>query len=404
MAAVIHNVLHQEPVKPRLIDSAIPRDLETICLKAMAKSAADRYPNCHEMAADLERWSSDEPIHARRINLIARARKWARRSPAIAGLATAVAVVTLIGLIGVSLAWSNANSARESAEKNLAIANQQSYRLRVLAAHRAWQNNNIDFAKELLDECLPSLRCWEWFYCKRICELDNLTINTGEPILDLTVVDDGQIVVTVDNHGTVRRSNLMTGDTEVVFENQRPVHAAKLCSNGLRVALAVETGHVVIHDLSKNRKQFEVTGKSEVSLNVVHASFSADGQKLAIADGQGSLKVLDGTVGRLIHRLRRPHPMAPGPAFGLRGLAWSPDGIRLAVAIPVEQQSVIPIPVRPDQALSPPIIAEVWNVSGTTPPVPVYGERNVGITNLVFSADGKTLCRSFRFDNHFMGW
>src|SRR5262249_9768005 len=61
---VLFNALHVEPKSPRQVNPQVPRDLETICMKAMAKWPADRYGDCQELADDLRRWLEGEPIRA----------------------------------------------------------------------------------------------------------------------------------------------------------------------------------------------------------------------------------------------------------------------------------------------------------------------------------------------------
>jgi serine/threonine protein kinase len=85
-------VLHEEPVPPRRLQSGIPRDLETICLKCLEKSPRKRYESAQELADDLKRFLHNEPISARPTRSWERAAKWARRRPA-AALAIAVACV-----------------------------------------------------------------------------------------------------------------------------------------------------------------------------------------------------------------------------------------------------------------------------------------------------------------------
>src|SRR5262249_10137918 len=53
---LLHQVLHDEPRPPRSLNDRIPRDLETICLKAMAKEPAKRYSRAGDLAADLQRF------------------------------------------------------------------------------------------------------------------------------------------------------------------------------------------------------------------------------------------------------------------------------------------------------------------------------------------------------------
>jgi serine/threonine protein kinase len=62
---LLHQVLHDEPPSPRKLNADAPRDLETICLKAMAKEPTRRYSTARYLAEDLRRWLNGEPIAAR---------------------------------------------------------------------------------------------------------------------------------------------------------------------------------------------------------------------------------------------------------------------------------------------------------------------------------------------------
>ena len=142
---VIANVLSQDPPRPSSIESRVPIDLETICLKAMSKQPEDRYPDCGELAADLERWLQDEPILARPLSLPQRFVRWSRHNPTISGLIGAVMLVTFLGLLGILWQWKTAQTnftiaqrnaeqaakAEEVAEANLAIANDNAKKLEV---------------------------------------------------------------------------------------------------------------------------------------------------------------------------------------------------------------------------------------------------------------------------------
>jgi serine/threonine protein kinase len=83
---LLHHVLHDEPKSPRQRDASVPRDLETVCLKAMAKEPARRYPTAGEFSADLRRFLKGEPIQARRVGRAEKAWRWCRRNPGLAGL------------------------------------------------------------------------------------------------------------------------------------------------------------------------------------------------------------------------------------------------------------------------------------------------------------------------------
>src|SRR5437867_930972 len=84
--ATLTLVSEQEPVAPRLLNPAIDRDLETICLKCLEKDIKRRYESAEGLAEDLRRYLEGEPIAARRLSRFGRAVKWCRRKPTAAAL------------------------------------------------------------------------------------------------------------------------------------------------------------------------------------------------------------------------------------------------------------------------------------------------------------------------------
>jgi serine/threonine protein kinase/WD40 repeat protein len=100
-AQLIHQILHDDPARPRRLDRRIPRDLETIICKAMAREPSERYRSAADLAGDLDNFLTHRPIAARRNPLHERAWKWCRRKPALAGLWLALA----LGLAATSWQW-----------------------------------------------------------------------------------------------------------------------------------------------------------------------------------------------------------------------------------------------------------------------------------------------------------
>jgi serine/threonine protein kinase/formylglycine-generating enzyme required for sulfatase activity len=97
---LIQQVLTEDPPWPRNFKKSIPVDLETICLKAIAKEPERRYQTAGEMADDLRRFLDGKPITARKVSRAERALRWARRNPMIAVLsATAMTLTILVALL-----------------------------------------------------------------------------------------------------------------------------------------------------------------------------------------------------------------------------------------------------------------------------------------------------------------
>src|SRR5262249_34956365 len=102
-AQLMQAIARDPPPPLRRRDPQVPRDLETVVLKALAKSPSERYGTAQELADDLGRYLRDEPVRARRPTPLQRLRKWARRHRTLVGAAAAcllVAGAILAGCVG----------------------------------------------------------------------------------------------------------------------------------------------------------------------------------------------------------------------------------------------------------------------------------------------------------------
>jgi tetratricopeptide (TPR) repeat protein len=104
---MLRQIALDEPVRPRRINSAVPRDLETIVLKAMAKESSNRYATAQELAADLRRFLDDRPILARRPGPLERTIRWARRYKEL--VATAAIIVIFALIVSTAAIWTEAH-------------------------------------------------------------------------------------------------------------------------------------------------------------------------------------------------------------------------------------------------------------------------------------------------------
>lgn len=95
---VLQQALHDTPLPPRKRNDRIPRDLETICLKAMSREAGQRYASAGEFADDLRRFVRDEPVHARPAGWLKRGLLFSRRIERIRDVGIFLVVYGIVGL------------------------------------------------------------------------------------------------------------------------------------------------------------------------------------------------------------------------------------------------------------------------------------------------------------------
>ncbi|MCC7473974.1 MAG: serine/threonine protein kinase, partial [Pirellulales bacterium] len=107
LPAIVHQAIHENPPAPHKHDAAVPRELEVICLKAICKEPARRYPSAQEMAVDLRRYLRGEPILARPAGAFERSWLWLRKHPALAASVVLLCALVAIVFKTVSLAQKN---------------------------------------------------------------------------------------------------------------------------------------------------------------------------------------------------------------------------------------------------------------------------------------------------------
>jgi WD40 repeat protein/serine/threonine protein kinase len=360
---LVEQIGRQEPARLRTLDPRIPRDLETILMKAIEKDPRRRYPSADDLAEDLRRYLADEPIRARRIGPVERLGRWGRRNPLVAGLSAAVVLVAALGFVGVLGQWQVAVANEQQANANAVQANEQRdeaqrqrdevralndrlqrtlYAAHMNLAQHAWDAGGADRTRELLEQHRPKagetdLRGFEWYYLYRLCHADLLTLNTGSWVGSVAYSPDGKRLASAERQ-VVKVWDAQTGQELLSLKGGTGAGNWSNCvafsPDGKRLASYGGTGtyQVKVWDAQTGQELLAFKGHTG---NVGSVAFSPDGKRLASggwADqeawrrGQGKLgsevKVWDAQTGQELLTVKGP---------GIVGsVAFSPDGKHVA--------------------------------------------------------------------------
>jgi WD40 repeat protein len=109
--ATLRQVMEEEPISPRRLQPGVLRDLETICMKALAKEPARRYATANDLADDLRRCLDQEPILARPAGKVERFWRWCKRRPALAASLAASLLTVVTAFVLILMAWDGTRKA-----------------------------------------------------------------------------------------------------------------------------------------------------------------------------------------------------------------------------------------------------------------------------------------------------
>ncbi|MHC1766450.1 MAG: WD40 repeat domain-containing serine/threonine protein kinase [Verrucomicrobiia bacterium] len=206
---ILQLVVGSEPVSPRRLNPALPRDLETICLKALEKAPDSRYQSAEELADELGRFLRDEPIRARPVAQTEKLWRWCRRTPLVAGLSIATVALLLSVAIGSPIALYRIK--RE--ETRVRVLSQElkgkSYANDIKEASLALEEENRGRARALIDRQsadAQDLRGLEWRYLWALLRSDDLAVLRGHEggVFAVVFSPDGKLLASASLDQTVR--------------------------------------------------------------------------------------------------------------------------------------------------------------------------------------------------------
>jgi WD40 repeat protein/tRNA A-37 threonylcarbamoyl transferase component Bud32 len=366
---LLHQVMHDEPRRLRSLNDHVPRDLETICLTAMAKEPERRYAKAEELAGDLRLFLEGKPIKARPIGNLERCWRWSKRRPAVAGLLALLGLVLALGIPSLIILWLQASGARRQVEeerdaataaKNQAVndrdaadkakiqavkdrdladrakkqsdesrevARQHLYGARASLIQMAWRDRAIDRAQRLLVLQVPSdddsdLRGFEWHYFRHLVEGSRITLaGHADAVVVVAFGPERRHLASGSRDGVAKVWELATRLEVASFSgHEGGVSGVALSLDGRRLAVVSGDRTVRVWDTATKRELFSLKNRTAGPGAV---AFSPDGRLLAVA-GAPNATVHDETGKELLK--------FEGHAQGVTAVAFSADGGRVVSA------------------------------------------------------------------------
>ena len=303
----------------------IPRDLETLCLKCLAKEPAQRYVSALALADDLERFARGEPIRARPLTTPEAVWRWTRRRPKIAALFGALLLAFLLGFAGVTSQWRRAEFARESQAKTLAHLgwNQMTRWARTGEEPRA-----LAYLASLIRERPDNWRAA--MYAMSIVDRRSLPILAGPaihppvPLIPKTsrLAPDGSWFAAADKEKHLRIWETVTGRETAQFQYQSAITALAVSSGPVKIAVATQAdGLMTTAETSIQPAAVPDAGSS----SIVALQFSADGSRLLARSATRMEVCLTSEIARppLVLAMEDGIDDARISADGARVLAWN---------------------------------------------------------------------------------
>ncbi|MDB5293061.1 MAG: hypothetical protein JWL69_4302 [Phycisphaerales bacterium] len=313
--AVMEQVKSIEPEPIRKHNPQVPADLVTICHKCMEKEAGARFGSAAALREELGRFLRGEPLTIKRPGQVERLAKWARRKPVSAGLYAAAGTAVLFAGFGslyfhkyhdaetlrrrevlargaAEVARSDAFTARdrERQAKNRETGLRHDlarldYIRSVDLAHRAWKENHLTRASELLAECPEDLRNWEWRYVDRLCHDMGISLNGhGAPVIAAAFSPDSQTIATAGGQ-SIRLWKVESGEQTLALNDVKPMPTSLAFADGGRrlVGFAQREGVVLAWDAASGKAEAPVDLKAR-GHKVLDVSLAGDRYLVQLAD------------------------------------------------------------------------------------------------------------------------
>ncbi len=305
---LLYAIGEREPAKPRSVDPEIPRDLETILIKATSKEIGQRFASAEELADDLQRFCDNQPIRARRPSVVDHLGKWSRRhQPLVATLMVALLLISLVLSVStllVNRARSRASSAFMTANRNAEELADLLYATDMQLAYQAWDKGWADQVRMILKRQNPKSgetdrRGLAWHLLRGLVEVPPHVAMGGlnGSIHEVAIFPDRRRVATVGEDGTLRIWDVLKRKllSSISLGNEG-LHAVAVSPDGRHVAAADDSLYLI--DVASE----EVSHLFPLFRTIESLAFSPEGDRIAV--GSRYREVILVTIeGELVKRI-----------------------------------------------------------------------------------------------------
>lgn len=328
----IQQLLSREPVPPRVLQPAIPRDLETICQKSIRQQSTERYASVDDLAEDLQRYLEGRPIRARPVGLASRFLKICRRNLALTTtIALSILVLVTISVIALKNILAQRNLALEHAYES----SHRGARALLQSRSNDWWQQAEEYLARAAEYRNPSsdptdLRelAISWMGMTRPSLQNQLTVQMGtSPVVGVGLVHQAKRVLSVNQSGVLAIYCAAEGNLLWKTRLASPVRRMRVSKQRDLAAILFEDGTLSTCRISPNVDTLEQTFEVEkVADTVTSLEFNATGELLAYADMAGRL-----TVQSLIEPDAQQQLFIPGGPVVC--LAFSSNAKKVAVGL-----------------------------------------------------------------------
>jgi WD40 repeat protein len=360
-------------LEPKRLTRLVRGELDWIVMRALEKDRNRRYETAAGFAADVQRYLADEPVLACPPSVGYRLHKFVRRNRGPVLAAAALVTVLAAAAVGATAAALREERLRVAAEQSAAAEKAARGELEytlyferiALAAQKLAADNRYQ-VDELLDQCPPHLRGWEWDFLQHWLQAEPYVELRGHTqwIACMAFHPDGRRLASGAADSTVRIWDRTTGKQAgpPLYGHFGTVMGVAFSPNGrLLAAAGFGDNAPKLWDVATGRLLHTLRGHER---NVNGVAFSPDGRLLASPSQDKTVRIWEVETGRTVHTLL-------GHEVAVFFAAFSPDGSRLA-------------------SMSEDGTVKLWDVSSGRETLS-WREDSSGLTSLAFSPDGSRL-------------